>query len=261
MLKALLIDVDGTLLKSDRTISDAVVAALQRLRDKGFIVALSTGRQFPVLNYVFDRIGHQGLHIVSGGGQVVDAGNNSVVWENSISSDDAKWLVEEMKNLGSDPIVGKQDALYGYPEFVESAKSHPWKIPVKLMSELGDDWSSPLITVHQINEESAQFLENQDRLQVVKMFASRSGHTYYDVTAKGVTKIDGIEKWAELNKVKLSEIAGVGDGANDVEFLQAVGKSFAMANSIDEVMSVADVIVGSNEEDGVAEVASAILNL
>lgn len=258
-IKAILIDVDGTLVRSDRTISDRVIQTINKARNEGVIVSLCTGRPSISLKTIFDWIGWQGVHVVAGGAQVFSAQEKKTIWSQEMNSGDVKWLHDNVDKLGGDLVIQRNESLYGYKEFLQRMLEHPWEIVANPIDSLKDDWSSPLVSVHQVNNDVDQFLQTQDRLHAVKMTTSQ-GVTYYDVTAPGVSKITAIEQWAKICDLELSQIAGMGDGENDLEFLSGIGMPMVMENAVPELLEKFDTVLPSNNDDGVAVGIEKVLN-
>ena len=75
-----------------------------------------------------------------------------------------------------------------------------------------------------------------------------------EVNAKGIHKGNALVKLGEVLNIKMEEIMAFGDGNNDIQMLEAVGVGVAMANSVPEVLAVADMVAPSNNEDGVAKI-------
>ena len=75
-----------------------------------------------------------------------------------------------------------------------------------------------------------------------------------EVNAKGIHKGNALVKLGEVLGIRMEEIMAFGDGNNDIQMLEAVGVGVAMANSVPEVLAVADMVAPSNDEDGVAKV-------
>jgi len=250
--QALLIDVDGTLVRKDRSISQPVIEAIQLARKSGLQICLSTGRAWVALTAILDQIGWAGAHIVAGGAQVADGLTKQIVWEKNMTSADVKWLYQEVLKRQGGVVIVRNDALYTYDQLLDRFHHHPWHIPAKNVDELQDDWTSPLVSVHQINSELAQFLTTQTRLHAVKM-KSLDGIDYYDVTAAGVTKQAGLLAWSKYLQLPLDRAAAIGDGLNDRELLGLVGWPVAMGNAVPEIKAVTKMEVASNEQDGVAE--------
>lgn len=257
-IKAILIDIDGTLVRSDRTISPLTLDKINQAREQGVIVSLCTGRAVASLKTIFDWINWQGLHITSGGAQVYDADKKETVWSEQISHEDGKWLYDQIKNLGGDVVIQRPEALYGYQAFLDRILEHPWEMVTESVEKL-DDFSCYLISIHQVNPQIEQFFSQQTRLKAVRMVAA-SGIIYYDVTAQRVSKLTAIKKWAEQHELQLKEIAGMGDGENDLEFLSSIGMPMVMENSTPILLEKFDFALPSNNDDGVAVGIDRVLN-
>jgi hydroxymethylpyrimidine pyrophosphatase-like HAD family hydrolase len=76
----------------------------------------------------------------------------------------------------------------------------------------------------------------------------------------GINKAKALTKVAAVFGLELSEIAAIGDGPNDLEMLSEVGFAIAMGNASDHLKTAADLVVGSNDDAGVAEAVEKILN-
>jgi len=258
-IKTLLIDVDGTFLRSDRSISQVVLAAIFKARKAGIMVGVCTGRQLPTLNLVFASLGTTGFHVISGGAQVYDAAKNDFIWDKQIASAEVKWLYQQITSLGGQVILGKKEVMYGEQGYLDHVKRKARGYKANLITNLGDDWSTPLISVSNLSSELIDFLDHQDKVMATHIFKNTPS-AYYDLTPMGVTKINGIKRLAEHLKIELNQIAGIGDGENDQQFLAHIGWPIAMGNAAQVIKQVAKNVVASNDEDGVAEAIDLILN-
>ena len=81
----------------------------------------------------------------------------------------------------------------------------------------------------------------------------------WDITSVKATKLHGIVKVMEHVGVKRSDVVGVGDSYNDFPLLEAAGLKVAMGNAHKEVREIADIIVPSHDEDGVAYLIDKLL--
>ena len=76
---------------------------------------------------------------------------------------------------------------------------------------------------------------------------------WYKYTKKGVTKEDSIRIACNACGISTDDITAFGDDYADIGMLKMAGIGVAMGNAIDEVKSMADVIIGTNDEDGIAD--------
>ena len=84
-----------------------------------------------------------------------------------------------------------------------------------------------------------------------EFYVVRSQKYLIEVLTKGVNKAFGLEKLANKLGVQPSEIAAIGDAANDIEMLKYAGLAIAMGNASEEVKAIADIVTDTNENNGV----------
>ena len=72
-------------------------------------------------------------------------------------------------------------------------------------------------------------------------------------TKKGVTKENAIKIVCDSYKIDLSDVIAFGDDYADIEMLKIAGLGVAMGNAIAEVKEIADVVIGTNDDDGIAK--------
>ena len=100
----------------------------------------------------------------------------------------------------------------------------------------------------QIHRQKLTFLEAQKMAQLTE-----SGPEYLEILPNQANKGNGLAKLAQYLNLDQSEIAAIGDYRNDLEMLNWVGTAGAVKNALPEVISLAQIVVKSNEEGGVAE--------
>jgi hydroxymethylpyrimidine pyrophosphatase-like HAD family hydrolase len=81
-----------------------------------------------------------------------------------------------------------------------------------------------------------------------------------EISAPGVTKATGLAEMADRHGVAPHQVAAIGDMPNDLPMLQWAGHSYAVANAHPSVQEVADEVVGSNDEDAVAQLIEGLLS-
>ena len=104
---------------------------------------------------------------------------------------------------------------------------------------------------HTSPESRARTLERLSGLPLDFTFAET---TSLETTPQGVSKGTGLADLCDVLGIPIEEAIGVGDAFNDVPMLKAAGLGAAMGNSNEEAIRAADVVVGDNDHDGIAEV-------
>ena len=82
---------------------------------------------------------------------------------------------------------------------------------------------------------------------------------WYKITNRGITKASAIEKICSATGVKRENITAFGDDLVDLGMLKLCGTGIAMGNAFSEVKENADLVIGSNDEDGIAEYIENVL--
>lgn len=246
--KGILLDVDGTLVNSKKTVSVNTINAIKKIIDKGIKVGVSTGRSYPSLaNYILPMFPPESLHIIAGGGQIVK-GSGEIVWEKNLASAAVKLICQTAERLGGKFAFGQGKILYCSGGLLQKYAGHPWKIEVRPIFGIGN-WTTPLISLQNINQEIFTFLKEPD---INIFFTETSFEKALDVTAAGVNKLSAAKIWSEMLGLTLKDIMSIGDSVNDLELIRGSGFSVAMGQSPEILKSHADTVIGNVDEDGLA---------
>ena len=237
------IDLDGTLLRSDGTISERSRDALRTID----VVLVSARGPMGVLE-IARPLGITGTAICSNGAFVVDIATAGTVRERLLESEVALELVHTLRERlpGIRFAVEHHDFAHE-PGFSAWSWTPPEGTRVADVVELLAAPATKLILRHAGHETAAiQELARElvgDRLTVVA-----SGSEAVEVTAAGVNKATAV---AELG-VPASEVVAFGDYPNDIPLLTWAGHGVAMGNAHPDVVAIADEVTATNDEDGVA---------
>jgi Cof subfamily protein (haloacid dehalogenase superfamily) len=256
--QALLFDVDKTLTNSARIVSPRVIAALRQLQERGITAGVCTARPICSLKEkVFPFFSPNSRHVVSGGGQVVDA-LGQVVWEQLIPAEIAQIIAQKANDYHSGVHVPQGDFSFANQRVItEYTNVNPLVPTFKPLAEL-TDYRVPLVIVWDTNEEFVNFLGEIDEINAKQMRVGRD-KVYVDVTAKHINKSAGLKKWSEITGIAPEHIIGFGDSENDDEFLASVGFSVAMGNATEYLKANANRVIGDTDQDGLAIYLESIL--
>jgi Cof subfamily protein (haloacid dehalogenase superfamily) len=263
-------DIDGTLLRSDNTVSARTRAALQAAEQAGLVIAFVTGRPPRWLDVLIEETGHVGVAVAANGAVLYDLADERVVAMHSISGD----LIRE---LGADlraafPAV--QFAVeFGDAFAAEPGYVHDWVINPEL-DRRGNPIPPPLVgDLAAIADRSAVKLLAKDRgadvddflAAAVDVVGERASVTHsssfglLEISAPGITKASGLAQLAGTHGIAAHEVLAVGDMPNDVPMLLWAGRSYAVANAHPAVQDAADEVIGSNDDDAVAILIEGLL--
>lgn len=279
----LVIDLDGTLLRSDGTISKRNIAAVDAARQAGLEIIIATGRSLAESRESLDAIAHDGPLIAAGGSLLCDVANGRTISRRAMPADlvrdITRWLVEH-----DHPALILKDAhAAGYDYLIvgdgELDPASRWWFgrmgtTTRHVRGLHED-PHPEDTVRAgavASEERlrplAQRLEREfgDRCFLQHWSAVTATHAIGSPTHLLEIFDAQVSKWSMLcehcttRSVPSERIAAIGDGLNDVELVASAGLGVAMANAGPEVLAVAARTTGHHDADGVATAIERILD-
>jgi len=246
--RILLFDLDGTLLRDDKTLSRHTLEVLSKCKERGFFIGISTSRSeqncLKFLKELKPDI------FISSGGALVRA-NGKIICSSSFSAAETKSFIETVRNIcGMDCeiTVDTFDAHYWNYKINPKEQDKSWSDSI--YTDFKDFYHEALkICVEIPNSNFAQKLCGHFSELDIQRF---SDGDWYKFTKSGTTKEKAILAVCEACHADVSEIVAFGDDYADIGMLKLCGIGVAMGNAIQEVKDTADVITLSNEEDGVA---------
>lgn len=227
MIKAIAIDIDGTITYKDRRLDVAAVDAVRRAEVAGLPVVLATGNVLCFAEAAAILLGASGPMIAEDGGIVFDRVNG----REHVLGD----RVETERGL-----VALKGAFVG----LRQTRSSRMRL-------------TGLTLERTITAEQAMDVFRREALDLVAIDSGFAIH----VKSPSVNKGDALRKAASLLGISTAEIAAVGDAPNDVEMLQVSGLSFAVANSHELAKKAATQVTKKSHGEGVAEAVEKIIEL
>ena len=249
--KLIALDLDGTLLNSDGIVSEATRGHLQKLKEKGHIITIATGR---ILNRAL--VGTDGAEFAN---YIVSDAGAAVFKNNGINKE---WKEVYAQALSKD-TVKNISSYYDKDKFMtinicDRNKIHHYDQTVNITEFLENINEIIHVSVSFINNEFVEgylkiYTEKFPNLKVEVMQDS-FGVKWLEIAQKDVEKYKGIAEVAKLEGISNENIIAFGDGLNDVEMLRKCGVGVAMKNALPEVKEQADYITSrTNNENGVVE--------
>jgi Cof subfamily protein (haloacid dehalogenase superfamily) len=261
-LRLLVSDIDGTLVRSDKSLSDGVVAAAKRLTAAGVPMALISARPPSGMLWIAEKLGLSTPMGAFNGGTIV-APDGTILSAARLASDVAKRALSLIDR--PDIVVwvfsaGRWHAQRPTGEHDDHERKAANQEPV-----FGGNFSSLLGAADKIvavSDDHILLAELEGTVaQALGAEATviRSQVYYLDITAPAANKGDGITALAAAVGVPLAATAAIGDQRNDMAMFARAGLSIAMGQGPAEVRAVATKVTGSNDDDGVAQAIDAIL--
>jgi Cof subfamily protein (haloacid dehalogenase superfamily) len=248
MVKMIVMDLDGTLLSSDKNISDYSVSILEKCKINGIKIVIATGRSEKSSERCIKLINPD--FMILNGGALVLRKDRKIIYEKVISVETSDGILNELKKYKNNGFI-TIDTINNY--FV-NYENPPWHSDY--LHGIYYDFLKPLsqktykITVEIKNKEIIKELESKySNVNIVK-FTDEDGYGIYPYEANKLIAINAII--GEEN-ITLKNIVSFGDDFNDIEMIKNCGIGIAMENGIDEIKKIAKYICGNNNEDGVAK--------
>ncbi|WP_010238757.1 sugar-phosphatase [Clostridium arbusti] len=260
MYKLIAIDMDGTLLKDDKTISKENFDAIQRARKNNVKVVLATGRPVKgIEKYLkeLNLIGEDEYAVTFNGAVVQTTTGNHIMAKTLMTLEDLHYLYNLSKEL-------KVNIHAHTTEECITPKSSKYSV---LEAELN---SIPLteIDFDNLNENTTivkvMFIDDEKTLDRVikalpkdiyeKYTIMRSMPYFLEFLNKNANKGTGVKLLSEKLGIKQNEIICAGDADNDKHMLKYAGLGVAMGNASDNIKEIANFTTKTNEEDGIAYV-------
>ncbi|NLS12525.1 HAD family phosphatase [Vibrio sp. SM6] len=262
MYKLIALDMDGTLLTSDKRISPRTKTAIERARTKGVTVVLASGRPIDGMQAKLDELeicGENEFVLYYNGSMVKHLGNdNKIIHQQIIDGATTKQLTALAADLGV--YIHAFSQVHGLitPELNPytdiEANINGLDITVMDFNTLEDDHpiikamfvAEPTVLTKAIAKLPPQWRESHTVVQSAPFFLEFLNPN----SNKGV----GVAAIANYLGIQPDEVICVGDAENDHHMIEYAGLGVAMANAMAETQALANHITSSNDEDGVAEV-------
>jgi hypothetical protein len=250
-------DLDGTVVRSDGTISQRTRDALSAARRAGALVIVVTGRPPRWLGGIAEAVGEAGIAICANGALVYDLAKDAIVDATPIPDDVIRRVMAQLRAAIPD--------LHFAVECVDGQFVHePGYVPrwtPEAGTIVGDILSSVTTPVAKILGRREGL--GSDELLAMAEAAIGDGvasltHSSIDglleINACGVTKASTLERLLSGRGLAASDVIAFGDMPNDLELLGWAGHGVAVANAHPDVLAVVDEVTASNDDDGVAEI-------
>ncbi|MDN6554929.1 MAG: Cof-type HAD-IIB family hydrolase [Acidipropionibacterium acidipropionici] len=259
-------DLDGTLVRSDNTISPRALKAIAAAEEAGVPVVPVTGRQFGGLRDILGAFSRYAL--VNNGSMGVDLadGQRTMFCETTPAATVAAFVdaVREYSPKASFAAVREEGRVFahtdGYLELTRPDEliKDPAEYRRVEVAEIGTQDCLKLM-VRSAEMPLEEFVARTLGLGVAGAHTSWSGFPMVEMCADVLTKATGLDRLTRLLGMTRADVVALGDGGNDVEMLGWAGRSFAMADGQQVARDAATDVAPPADEDGFAQVVESLL--
>ncbi len=246
--KLLLFDLDGTLLRSDKTISKVTMQELIKCRERGIMIGVSTSRSEKNSMEFIAELNPD--VVISSAGALVKY-RDTYIYKAEFTREETKDLIQKARETcGEDCEIT-----------IDTVDEHYWNYKIDPKQQ-DKSWGDSIYTnfrdfehaslkmcVEIFDEKAAEQLRKS--LPECDCVRFSDGY-WYKFTKKTATKENAILHMCEACGIITDDIIAFGDDYADIGMLKLCGIGVAMGNAIEEVKVIADYVIGDNDHDGIA---------
>lgn len=267
MIKLVATDLDGTLLRTDKTVNAWTRSVLDAVQERGVPVVPVTARQPRGLTPIAEGCGLTGWAICVNGALAMHLTTGEVAFEHLIDVDSMATLTAAAREHFPGTVfatVRDRGATFGLEPAYRALTGPTDHQPAMLESvdmELPEVIAQPALKLLARHPEipALDLAAHLTSLGLDGVHITTSGADFVEMAAGGVTKATAVAELCRTLGVAQADVAAFGDAPNDREMLAWAGHSYAMDGAVDEVLAVATGRAGSNDDDGVARTLMSLL--
>lgn len=234
-IKLIALDMDGTLLHDDQTVSDYTKTVISQALSQGVQVVLCTGRPLNMCYHYAEAL-YLSTYIVTCNGAEIWTMDQELVERHPLEAE----KVEKLWHLGDEQGYHMwsvaTDENFRHASRPDNFHDHTW-----LKHGYGN--------LH--TRAKSYLIETLAHDKTIEV--TNSSPNNLEVNRAGVNKAQAIRSLCSLSNISIQEVMAVGDSMNDFKMLDQVGLGVAVENAQQEILDVADVVTASNNDDGVAK--------
>jgi len=256
------LDLDGTTLQRDGSMSAGVRQAVREVADAGVHVVIATGRAIGTTMPIVSHLGlEHGYVVCSNGGVILELDPEEPDGYRilEIVTFDPGPVLEMLRGSWPDAVAAVEEIGFGFKvsapfpdgELVGEVRVVPW-------ARLSDS-PATRVTFRSPTGTAEDFLALVERIGLHGVSYAVGFTAWLDINPEGVSKASALETVRRRLCVDPAETTAVGDQRNDLEMLHWAARSVAMGNATDEVRAVADSVTLDVEQDGLVPVLKSLL--
>ena len=257
-IKAIMCDVDGTLLTGQGIVSPKTINAIKKAREKGILFGLSTGRDVHSVKTLLKEWGIEGLVdaiVGTGGAEICDFTKNIEKSSFPLDGELIKSIISHFDDMDLNFAIPYEGTLFA-PKDDRHIKTLATadKVPYKVVDydEFLKEPKPKLIIVcdedkmDNVIERSKTFHNHK-----FKSSSLKTASILYEYMDPRISKTHGLKQIMELHGFTLKDLCTFGDADNDYDMTLNAGVGVVMANGSEKTKSAADYITDDNEHDGI----------
>ena len=267
-MKAIVLDIDGTLLTSEKKLSKLTKASLLKAQKQGVKVILASGRPTTGMLDLAEELElakYDGYLVSYNGSKVIDVKTGEELFNQAMTVEEGKAVLEHMKQFDVTVMIDKDDYMYtndvfsctldykGQPLNIVEYESRGGKYKLCEKDDLAEFLDYPINKIltagkpeylKEVYQEMKAPFNNQLNCVFTADF-------YFEFTAQHIDKAKALDTVLSPLGIERKDVIAFGDGHNDITMLAYAGMGVAMENAVSELKRVADFETNSNDEEGI----------
>ncbi len=241
-VKAIITDLDRTLLHTDKSVSERTLDVLQRCHDKGILIMAASARPLREIKVYNDIIGFDAITAINGAKVSLPNG----IFEFGISCEMGEKILANVLHYPDIFLsIETNKGLYSNRDIPE------WKpVVYDKFPTLPND-----IVLYKIlaSSERRNIYDEIETVLPSKVYHTIANGVLIQIMSREATKLNGIKRMLSYFDISLDRAVYFGDDNDDIEPIKCCGLGIAVSNAIPSVRNAADQIIDSNDKDGVAK--------
>lgn len=256
-IKAIFLDLDGTALTSEHTISENLKNKLNELEKKGVKIFIATGRTFTSASPFIEMLKIKNPVITYNGGRIVDPATKKMIYEKPLNANAVEKIIKIAREKNIHLNLYTDDKLYIEKE-TDEGKAYAESVGIPYYVENFDNFfektSTKALFINENEVLKKLKKELEEKLPDVTFVFSKL--KYLEALNKEVNKGLTVKVMLEKYNILPQEAMAFGDQWNDLEMLKSVKYGYLMGNATKDLKKEfsSDRITLSNDEDGIYEI-------
>lgn len=260
MIRLIVSDLDGTLLRDDHTLSDYTKAVIHRVSEQGIDFMLATGRIFGGARKYARQL-NLNTPILACNGALIKEAEGKLIYGKPLldgTLDEVFRLLTEKnlyfhcygeENFYTKKFSGSLSSFYSFDSGLPDDRFP--MVEINPMELIGKDAVYKVLA-------RCEGEENRRELygcltEIAGTSVTVSWYNSFDICADEVSKAAAIDRYAKEKGISPSEIMCFGDNYNDIDMIRYAGLGITLENGVNEIKEAADYVTAGNNEDGVAK--------
>lgn len=247
MFDIIVLDLDGTLLRSNKTISEKTIEILKQHESSGKKIVIATARPPRVVEKILPPPLAKSIRIVYNGAEIYQG--NTKIHSKYISRDSVKKIIDLSSNSFKNSKISLEINNELYSNY--NVEEYFGKIQYKQV-----DFScfnlKPAAKVLIDLTEITDWEQFRGKLPEQCTMVVTDNNTLGQIMDKDVSKLNAIKYILKDSNIGLDKVVAFGDDFNDIEIIKECGVGVAMGNAVQELKDISDYVTKTNDEDGIA---------